>query len=261
MHSQGTSDDKGENGEDREHSGKSDKGGEETTTTSKPKVPLYKKLVSSPRMKLEHLAYDPIVVDDVVENLLGQLDEDTRAKCDAIRLIDENRRRQHQMSREFLYREGLAAEMPSSLIPTFSGKAHIWAERVESIIKIRGVTRMDDPMVTQIFLPVVLSRLPPDIAKDAPSGNLDEVLAYLKNIDRVRYDLNQCFIEGRKLEKSPSQAFSALVSRARKALPPLDHEGRLDSDGAECTELHVKTVAWTSLKAACRLLYWHWQPL
>ena len=64
----------------------------------------------------------------------------------------------------------------------------------------------------------------------------------------MKYDLNQCFIEGRKLEKSPSQAFNTLMNRARRALPVMDEDGQPSIGGRSCSEPHIKSVAWTSLK-------------
>ena len=199
-------------------------------------------------VKYEPINYEAIDVDKFVEHVTKDMNEAQKTQCEMIKYVASRKYATKNRDRSFMNRESLAPEMPSSLIPIFSGKAHVWAERVQNILLARGITDFNDDLVTQTFLPVILSKLPPDVARDAPVGGLEEVLAYLKNIDKIRYDLNQCFVEGRKLQKSPSQAFSALVNRARKALPSLDAEGRPDGSVIECTELH-KTVAWTSLKA------------
>ena len=142
----------------------------------------------------------------------------------------------------------LASEMPSSLIPQYGGKVSLWAERVESILRSRGYVDFKSPELTRDFLPIIINRIPQDAARDIPTTNLEDALNYLKSIDRVKYDLNQCFVEGRKLEKAPSMAYNALINRARKALPGLDVNGKLDPN-IRCPDEHLKTVAWTSLKA------------
>ena len=142
----------------------------------------------------------------------------------------------------------LASETASTLIPALTGRVSTWAERVENIIKARGVENFEDPETVHHFLPAVLNKLTPDLARDAPTHNLRELLDYLKTVDRIRWDLNQCFAEGRKLDKPPRQAFSILMNRVRKALPTLNEEGQQDDDGEECNDVHVKSVAWTSLK-------------
>ena len=187
----------------------------------------------------------------MIDRLLNDYDYDTKRKLELVRAMDLVKASQKMptVNQQVMTLEGLAAEMPSSLIPAYTGKAHVWADRVENIIKAKGFGELTSDIVSQAFLPVVLSKLPPDIARDAPDGDLPAVLAYLRNVDKIRWDLNQCFVEGRKLEKSPSQAFNALVNRARKTLPALDAEGNPDKSGTTCTELHIKTVAWTSLKA------------
>ena len=118
---------------------------------------------------------------------------------------------------------------------------------MENILKSRGFADLKDNDVTRDFLPIVINRVPQDIARDIPTTTLFDAIEYLKRIDRIKYDLNQCFLEGRKLEKSPSQAYNALINRARKALPGLTATGQLDPAG-HCPEEHLKTVAWTSLK-------------
>ena len=125
----------------------------------------------------------------------------------------------------------------------------IWAERVENILLSRGFTDLTNQIVNINFLPAILAKLPPDVARDAPTSDVSTLLRYLKTIDKIKYDLNQCFIEGRKLDKAPSQAFNALVNRVKRALPRLTKDGKKNSKATPCTEEHVKTVAWTSLKA------------
>ena len=48
-------------------------------------------------------------------------------------------RKARQAADSFLTEVGLAAEMPSTLIPNFSGKTALWAERVENILLSRGM--------------------------------------------------------------------------------------------------------------------------
>ena len=225
------------------------------TSETRAKVPHGAGLASSSGgtrlYKSEPIHTEIIDVDGYVDDLAKDMDEEQKRKCEMLKWIvkKQNEDRRNFRNNDLLVAGGLAAEMPSSLIPNFAGKAHAWAERVENILRAKGVYNLDEEVVTTAFLPIILSRLPPDIARDAPQGDLGEVLAYLKNVDKVRYDLNQCFLEGRKLEKSPSQAFNALVNRTRRALPAMDEEGYPDPEGAACEGRHIKSVAWTSLKA------------
>ena len=98
-------------------------------------------------------------------------------------------------------RNGLGAESPSTLIPFMSGRVSTWAERVENIIRAGGFPDLDDPVAVNAFLPAVLAKITPDLARDAPTHSLTALLEYLKAVDKIRCDLSQCFIEGRKLEK------------------------------------------------------------
>ena len=182
-------------------------------------------------------------------NLIRAQDMAFKPTAQDIATMQYLNKKARQAADNFLLEAGLAAEMPSTLIPSFTGKTSLWAERVENILRSRGMSNLDDYEVSRNFLPIILMRIPPDVAKDVPRGNLRVVLDYLKTIDRQRYDLNQCFAEGRKLERAPSQAFSALINRARKALPNLTDDGCIDVDAEGCPDQHLKTVAWTSLKA------------
>ena len=104
-------------------------------------------------------------------------------------------------------RNGMGAETPSTLIPTLSGRVSVWAERIENIIKTRGFRDLDNPAAYDAFVPAILAKLTPELARDAPLQSLQVLLDYLKNVDKIRWDLNQCFAEGRKLENLPAKLF------------------------------------------------------
>ena len=137
--------------------------------------------------KEEQQVVEDIILQDVEnfsENLEDNLTDEGKRKLKFMRNLILGGNSDRRSTSESAVRRGLAAEQPSSLIPNFSGKAFVWAERVESIIKARGIHDLSMPIVGQTFLPVVLAKLPPDIARDAPIENLESVLNYLKGIDR-----------------------------------------------------------------------------
>ena len=76
-------------------------------------------------------------------------------------------------------RTDLAAEMPNSLIPQYGGKVSLWAERVENILKSRGYSDLKNPDLTRDFLPIIINRVPQDVARDIPTTTLGDALDYL----------------------------------------------------------------------------------
>ena len=186
---------KGNASDDSQTEGKDDDGQGGLTDHTAPSSSKIK----SDKVKKELFDSEEIIdVDNMYEEVAVGLTEENKLKLKFLQMVAANNQKTITNSHTLLAREGLAAETPSSLIPVFSGKAFVWAERIENILKARGIINFRDITVTQWFLPVV-SKLSPDIARDAPSLDLHELLEYLKGIHRIKYDLGHCFIEGRKL--------------------------------------------------------------
>ena len=143
----------------------------------------------------------PIDVDKWCAEMTSSLDDAQKQRLEIVKWLAQSNSKTNSVTNTFLSAQGLAGEMPSSLIPNVSGKMSIWAERVENILKAKGMTDLTDPLISQSFMPVILSKLSPDIARDTPNTDLEAVIKHLKSFDKVRYGLNQCLIEGRKLKK------------------------------------------------------------
>ena len=125
---------------------------------------------------------------------------------------------------------------PADIIPKFEAPVYQWARRVRQILEYHGVVNFHDPVASSIFVPEILTKVPPKYNVPSMSCTLEELLRVLSEVDRQFLSLSDIQTSRLKLNISPSNTFHELVAEIKYLVPTY-------------TDSMVKRTAWSHVYA------------
>ncbi len=131
------------------------------------------------------------------------------------------------------------SETASSLVPMFNTPVSIWATKTKLILESRGITDFKDPKVRDMFLPLIIGRLPVYLLQVAPVTDLEDLFKFLMIYDKETVKLSTFFKDSaNKLDVKPRVKFLMLVDQIKSTMAvgtPIDT---------------VREIAWSLLQQA-----------
>ncbi len=109
------------------------------------------------------------------------------------------------------------AENAGSLIPNFTQPARTWANRIRFILLSRKLDLTKDE-VSEVFLPLILARLPTYLLQLVHDKKLDELLSFLETFDKAPVDLLSVLTSCKNFEYDPSIEYSRIVDKVKTSI-------------------------------------------
>jgi hypothetical protein len=125
----------------------------------------------------------------------------------------------------------------TSLIPPFTYPAHSWVKKLRIIFECSDLDLTDNNVITK-YLPIIISKLPPEIIDIMPSKcSISELLNFIESYDAKQISISEILSKKASLYDLPSVLYNISKNKFKSAL------------SEQFSDLAIDELAWNDVKS------------